>query len=494
MVDIYKHFFFLCLMFSPIVTSLFVLGYFSLLIFISKKASKNSNDDAFFIGERKSPWYVVSFGMIGATLSGITFLSVPGWVEKNQFFYLQMVLGYVPGYLFVAYILMPIYYRMNIYSIYEYLRLRFGNFAHKSGAIYFLISRLLGASLRLYLVVLVLQTILFDLVGFPFFITSLITIVLIFFYTYKSGIKTIVWTDTLQTSLMLITLVMCTLIIFRDLGYDSIRQSISMNNLELNIFLFSNFENSSNFFRSFISGMFVAIAMTGLDQDMMQKNLSCKNLKEAQKNMVWFSILLVFVNIVFLYLGSLLYQYAFVNGIDSSGDKLFVDVVKFGKLGKITMIFFLFGLMSAAFSSADSALTSLTTCICIDFLNFNKKNKRTKFSRNYIHVTVSILLFLIIIAVNYFNNDNIISTLFKVASYTYGPLIGLFLFGLISTRIVNDNYIPIIVMLSPLFSYLISKYDKLLFSGFDFGPDLLIVNGIFTFLMLYCCSSKKLIN
>ena len=478
-------------MFSPIVTSLFVLGYFSLLILISKKASKNSNDDAFFIGERKSPWYVVSFGMIGATLSGITFLSVPGWVEKNQFFYLQMVLGYIPGYLFVAYILMPIYYKMNIYSIYEYLRLRFGNFAHKSGASYFLISRLLGASLRLYLVVLVLQTILFDLVGFPFFITTLITIVLIFFYTYKSGIKTIIWTDTLQTSLMLITLVMCTLIIFKDLGYDSIRQSISMNNLELNIFLFSNFENSSNFFRSFISGMFVAIAMTGLDQDMMQKNLSCKNLKDAQKNMVWFSILLVFVNIVFLYLGSLLYQYAFVNGIDSSGDKLFVDVVKFGKLGKITMIFFLFGLMSAAFSSADSALTSLTTCICIDFLNFNKKNKRTKFSRNYIHVTVSILLFLIIIAVNYFNNDNIISTLFKVASYTYGPLIGLFLFGLISTRIVNDYYIPIIVVLSPLFSYLISKYDTLLFSGFDFGPDLLIVNGIFTFLMLYCCSSKN---
>jgi len=478
-------------MFSPLFTSLFVLGYFSLLILISKKSSKSSNDDAFFIGERKSPWYVVSFGMIGATLSGITFLSVPGWVEKNQFFYLQMVLGYVPGYLFVAYILMPIYYKMNIYSIYEYLKLRFGYFAHKSGATYFLISRLLGASLRLYLVVLVLQTILFDLVGFPFFMTSLITIVLIFFYTYKSGIKTIIWTDTLQTSLMLITLVMCTLIIFRDLGYDSIGQSISMNNLDLNIFLFSNFENSSNFYRSFIAGMFIAIAMTGLDQDMMQKNLSCKNLKEAQKNMVWFSVLLVFVNIVFLYLGSLLYQYAYVNGIDTSGDKLFVDVVKFGKLGKITMIFFLLGLMSAAFSSADSALTSLTTCICIDFLNFNKKNKITKISRNYIHVFVSILLFLIIIAVNYLNNDNIISTLFKVASFTYGPLVGLFLFGLISTRIVNDNYIPIIVLLSPIFSYLISKYDTFLLFGFDFGPDLLIVNGIFTFLMLYICSSKK---
>ena len=243
-------------MFSPLFTSLFVLGYFSLLILISKKSSKSSNDDAFFIGERKSPWYVVSFGMIGATLSGITFLSVPGWVEKNQFFYLQMVLGYVPGYLFVAYILMPIYYKMNIYSIYEYLKLRFGYFAHKSGATYFLISRLLGASLRLYLVVLVLQTILFDLVGFPFFMTSLITIVLIFFYTYKSGIKTIIWTDTLQTSLMLITLVMCTLIIFRDLGYDSIGQSISMNNLDLNIFLFSNFENSSNFYRSFIVSPF----------------------------------------------------------------------------------------------------------------------------------------------------------------------------------------------------------------------------------------------
>ena len=237
--------------------------------------------------------------------------------------------------------------------------------------------------------------------------------------------------------------------------------------------------------------MFIAIAMTGLDQDMMQKNLSCKNLKEAQKNMVWFSVLLVFVNIVFLYLGSLLYQYAYVNGIDTSGDKLFVDVVKFGKLGKITMIFFLLGLMSAAFSSADSALTSLTTCICIDFLNFNKKNKKTKISRNYIHVFVSILLFLIIIAVNYLNNDNIISTLFKVASFTYGPLVGLFLFGLISTRIVNDNYIPIIVLLSPIFSYLISKYDTLLLFGFDFGPDLLIVNGIFTFLMLYICSSKK---
>ncbi len=478
-------------MLSPLLIFFILFGYFGLLIFISHITRGDESNLSFFIGKRKSPWYIVSYGMIGATLSGITFLSVPGWVGESEFFYMQMVFGYVPGYLFVAWILLPIYYKLNVFSIYEYLKKRFGYYSHKSGASYFFLSRLLGASLRLYLVALVLQSLLFDQIGVPFYVTTFITILLIWIYTFRGGIRTIIWTDTLQTTFMLLTVLACIFFIYDDLNFKSIGDSLQHNNLNFRIFSFDNFNDSSHFIRSFFSGMFIAIAMTGLDQDMMQKNLSCKNLKEAQKNMIWFSFILVCVNILFLYLGALLYQYADFNNILSSGDNLFVDIIKYGELGVLVFVLFLLGLMSAAYSSADSALTSLTTCFCIDFLDMKQKNTSTNFfsKRNLVHLFISLLLFLVILLVNYLNNDSIIATLFLLASFTYGPLLGLFVFGLFTRRKVIDYCVPIIVLIAPFLSYLLYSYDTYIFNGFNFGPDLIIVNACITCCLLWIISS-----
>ena len=476
---------------TELLTILILVFYFSFLFLISKWTKGNEDNDTFFLGKRNSPWYIVAYGMVGVSLSGITFLSVPGWVKAKEFYYMQMVLGFVPGYFFVAYVLMPIYYRMKVYSIYEYLKDRFGYFSHKSGAFYFFLSRTLGASLRLFLVAKVLDILFFNSLNIPFFVTSLFTIFLIWFYTHKGGIKTIIWTDTLQTTFMLLTVLICIYVIFRDLEYSSIVQSINQNQLDLNFFLFDNFYDSRNFFRYFFSGMFISIAMTGLDQDMMQKNLSCKNIGEAQRNMVWFSFILVFVNLLFLYLGSLLYEYAFLNKIIAEGDDLFVAVIKSEKLGIFVFITFLLGLMSAAYSSADSALTSLTTSFCVDFLEMKKNNsKENKLKRKKVHLFISLLLFLVILMVNYLNNDNIISTLFTLASYTYGPLLGLFFFGIFTKRDIYDNYTPYIVLIAPLLTFMLSVYDEFLIN-FNFGYELLIINGLITFTGLLLISKSK---
>ena len=462
-------------------------------MFLISKWTKGSEDnDTFFLGKRSSPWYIVAYGMVGVSLSGITFLSVPGWVKTQEFYYMQMVLGFVPGYIFVAYILMPIYYKMKVYSIYEYLKDRFGYFSHKSGAFFFFLSRTLGASLRLFLVAKVLDLLFFSSFNIPFFVTSLLTIFFIWVYTHKGGIKTIIWTDTLQTTFMLLTVVICIYVIFKDLGFESIIQSIEQNKLDLNFFLFDDFNDNRHFIRYFLSGMFISIAMTGLDQDMMQKNLSCKNIKEAQRNMVCFSLVLVFVNLLFLYLGSLLYEFASVNNIISDGDNLFVEIIKSEKLGVFVFITFLLGLMSAAYSSADSALTSLTTSFCIDFLEMdtNKPNKTNILKRKKVHIFISFLLLCIILLVHYLNDDNIISTLFTLASYTYGPLLGLFFFGIFTKRNINDHYVPFVVIFSPLLTYIISTYDELLIR-FNFGYELLIINGLITFICLFLISKPK---
>ncbi len=474
-----------------LLTVLILVFYFSFLYLISKWTKGNEDNDTFFLGKRKSPWYIVAYGMIGVSLSGITFLSVPGWVQEKEFYYMQMVLGFVPGYFFVAYVLMPIYYRMKVYSIYEYLKDRFGYFSHKSGAFYFFLSRTLGASLRLFLVAKVLDTLFFSSLNIPFFVTTLLTIFLIWLYTHRGGIKTIIWTDTLQTTFMLSTVFICIYVIFKDLGYTSISESINQNQLDLNFFLFDNFNDDRNFFRYFFSGMFMSIAMTGLDQDMMQKNLSCKNIKEAQQNMVWFSLVLVFVNLLFLYLGALLYEYAFVNNIVAEGDNLFVSIIKSEKLGVFVFVTFLLGLMSAAYSSADSALTSLTTSFCVDFLEMKTKDngRVNMLKRKRVHLFISFLLVLVILMVNYLNNDNIISTLFTLASYTYGPLLGLFFFGIFTKRNIYDNYVPVVVVVSPILTYLLSEYDQSLIN-FDFGYELLIVNGLITFLGLFMISKS----
>ncbi len=476
---------------TELLTILVLVFYFSFLYLISKWTKGNEDNDTFFLGKRNSPWYIVAYGMVGVSLSGITFLSVPGWVKAKEFYYMQMVLGFVPGYFFVAYVLMPIYYRMKVYSIYEYLKDRFGYFSHKSGAFYFFLSRTLGASLRLFLVAKVLDILFFSSLNIPFFVTTLFTIFLIWLYTHKGGIKTIIWTDTLQTTFMLLTVLICIYVIFRDLEYSSVIQSVNQNQLDLNFFLFDNFDDSRNFFRYFFSGMFISIAMTGLDQDMMQKNLSCKNIGEAQRNMIWFSFVLVFVNLLFLYLGSLLYEYAFLNKIIAEGDDLFVAVIKSEKLGIFVFITFLLGLMSAAYSSADSALTSLTTSFCVDFLEMKKNNsKENKLKRKKVHLFISLLLFIVILMVNYLNNDNIISTLFTLASYTYGPLLGLFFFGIFTKRDVYDNYTPYIVIIAPFLTYLLSIYDEFLIN-FNFGYELLAVNGLITFTGLLLISRSK---
>ena len=477
---------------TELLTILIIVLYFTFLFLISKWTKGNEDNDTFFLGKRSSPWYIVAYGMVGVSLSGITFLSVPGWVKTQEFYYMQMVLGFVPGYIFVAYILMPIYYKMKVYSIYEYLKDRFGYFSHKSGSFFFFLSRTLGASLRLFLVAKVLDLLFFSSFNIPFFVTSLFTIFFIWVYTHKGGIKTIIWTDTLQTTFMLLTVVICIYVIFKDLGFESISQSVEQNKLDLNFFLFDDFNDNRHFIRYFLSGMFISIAMTGLDQDMMQKNLSCKNIKEAQRNMVCFSLVLVFVNLLFLYLGSLLYEFASVNNIISDGDNLFVEIIKSEKLGVFVFITFLLGLMSAAYSSADSALTSLTTSFCVDFLEMDtkKSNKKNVLKRKKVHIFISSLLFCIILLVDYLNDDNIISTLFTLASYTYGPLLGLFFFGIFTKRNINDHYVPLVVIISPLLTYIISIYDVLLIR-FNFGYELLIINGLITFICLFFISKTK---
>ena len=474
-----------------------IVLYFLLLIIISHITKGDSDNRTFFIGKRKSKWFVVAYGMIGASLSGVTFLSVPGWVggdNASGFLYMQMVLGYVPGYLFIAYVLLPVFYKMNVYSIYEYLKNRFGFYSHKFGALYFFLSRTIGASLRLFLVVEVLQQLVFNELGVSFFLTTLVTISLIWLYTYQGGIKTIIWTDTLQTTFMLLTAFICVYTIYNELGYNSIQESIDNNHLSLRMFNFDNFSNKTNFFRYFFSGMFIAIAMTGLDQDMMQKNLTCKNILDAQKNIIGLSISLVFVNILFLYLGSLLYEYAYVNQIFDKGDRIFTSVIMTNKLGFVVFLSFVLGLMSAAYSSADSAFASLTTSFCFDFLNIEKNNNKKLLNlRRRVHLFVSFLVLCVICLIKALNEDSIISTLFTFAGYTYGPLLGLFFFGLFTKRQLYDQYVPIVVIFSPILTFLLNNFGYIF--NIEFGYELLIINGLFTFVgLLFISKSVNMIK
>lgn len=472
---------------------LLIAAYFGVLILISYFTGKKSGNDAFFKGNKQSPWYVVAFGMIGASLSGVTFISVPGWIEASKFSYMQVVFGYMLGYLVIGTVLLPLYYKMNLTSIYTYLEGRFGNYAYKTGSSFFLISRIVGASFRLYLVANVLQLILFDDLGIQFWQTVSITVALIWLYTFKSGIKTIVWTDTLQTLFMLIAVGVAIYFVSSemDLGGQSIFAFVNDNELS-KIFFFEDIKSGDYFWKQFLSGAFIAIVMTGLDQDMMQKNLTCRSLKDAQKNMFWFTLVLTVVNFVFLSLGLLLTVYAQQNGIDAHKDDLFPILAK-NHLGFGVFVFFLLGLIAAAYSSADSALTSLTTSFSIDILDIEKKhnqNKQVKI-RKRIHVLISLLLILVIIAFKYIIKDeSVISKLFVFAGYTYGPLLGLYAFGLFTKWNVKDKFIPIIAILSPILSYIISV-NSLKWLGFEFGFFILILNGFLTFLGLMLILKKK---
>ena len=478
---------------KPTYILLLIAAYFGVLILISYFTGKNSSNDAFFKANRQSPWYIVAFGMIGASLSGVTFISVPGWVEASQFSYMQVVLGYILGYLVIGTVLLPLYYRLNLTSIYTYLDDRFGNYSYKTGASFFLLSRTVGASFRLFLVANVLQTILFNELGIPFWVTVIITILLIWLYTFKSGIKTIVWTDTLQTLFMLISVGVAIYYVSTDLGIQEVGVFNYIMESDLSkIFFFDDFKSGDYFWKQFISGAFIAIVMTGLDQDMMQKNLTCRSLKDAQKNMFWFTIVLTIVNFVFLGLGLLLTDYASQNSIDAHKDQLFPIIATTGELGMGIAMFFILGLIAAAYSSADSALTSLTTSFSIDILDIEKKyNEADQVKlRKRIHVLFSVVLVLVIIAFKYLIKDeSVIAKLFVFAGYTYGPLLGLYAFGLFTNLKVKDKLTPIVAIVAPILSYLISV-NSLNWFGFEFGFFILILNGLLTFLGLILIHRK----
>jgi SSS family transporter len=482
-------------MLSPSIIILFILIYFAILIAISFFTAKDADNNSFFLANRKSPWYVVAFGMIGASLSGVTFISVPGWVGNSQFSYMQVVLGYLVGYFVIATILMPLYYRLNLTTIYTYLKERFGNTSYKTGAAYFLLSRTIGSAFRLYIVANVLQITVFDKWNVPFEITVLITILFIWLYTFKGGIKTIIWTDTLQTLFMLLAVGLSIWLIGKDLGLgiSEMIDTISKSKYS-QIFFFDDVNDKRYFWKQFISGIFIAISMTGLDQDMMQKNLSCKNLKEAQINMFSFSFILVFVNLFFLALGALLYIYAETKGIEipKRSDDLYPMLATQGYLNITVGVFFIIGLIAAAYSSADSALTALTTSFCIDIIDIKNKpiDKQEKI-RKQVHIGISLAMALVIIIFRIINDDSVISAVFTAAGYTYGPLLGLFAFGLITKISIKDKWVPIVCILSPIICYILNIYSKDIFFGYQIGFELLLLNGILTFIGLILLNDKS---
>lgn len=470
------------------VVLLVIAGYFGLLYAISVITSRGAGNSAFFLGERKSPWYIIAFGMIGASLSGVTFISVLGLVGKDQWSYLQMVLGYLPGYAVIAFVLMPLYYRLGLTSIYGYLGQRFGRSSYLTGAWFFLLSRSLGSAARLYLVALVLQYLVFDALHVPFVLTVVLTIALIWLYTHKGGMRTIIWTDTLQTLFMLLAVGATVWLIGERMGW-SIAESIAQVKTSplSRTFFFDDPKPGTYFWKQFLGGMFIAICMTGLDQDMMQKNLSCRSIGDAQKNMASFSIVLVGVNMVFLTLGALLFIYAERFGIPlpEKADQIYPMLATQGGLPIIAALLFVLGIIAAAYSSADSALTALTTSVCVDVLSIEHRPEAEREPlRKRVHIIISAVMAVLILGFWLLNDDSVIKTIFKVAGYTYGPLLGLFAFGMITRSAVRDAWVPVVAVLSPLITFVLDRFSVELFDGYEFGFELLLVNGAITFIGL----------
>ena len=487
-------------MLQPAFLLVLILGYFALLMVIAYLTGKQADNQTFFTANRSSPWYLVAFGMVGASLSGVTFISVPGWVGDSGFSYFQVVLGYWAGYFVVSFVLLPIYYRQNLTSIYEYLQDRFGYNSHKVGAVSFFISRVLGASFRLFLVAIVLQQFIFDSWGIPFEITVVLSIVLIWIYTQKGGIKTIVWTDTLQTLLML-TAVGLTLFHLGNALNLSLSEILTENRFQnyTQTWVTGDLMVRNHFLKSFIGGVFITICMTGLDQDMMQKNLTCRNLKAAQINMVVFSLVLIVVTFLFLLLGAMIFLYADQNQImiplmegSPKTDLLFPEVAINGGLGLGVGIIFILGLIAAAYSSADSALTSLTTSFCIDFLKLDQYSKdQQKKIRKQTHLGMSFILVVVVIMFKYVLDRNVIDGLLTVASYTYGPLLGLFVFGIFTPFQIHDRKVWVVVLLSILLILLVGNLSPETLGGYQIGYELLPLNGLLTFLGLLLIRQKK---
>jgi len=477
---------------------LLIASYFGLLILISYLTGKNDSNDTFFKGNKQSPWYIVAFGMIGASLSGVTFISVPGMIGGQEFAYMQGVFGFFVGYLVIAFILLPLYYKLNVTSIYEYLNQRFGTVSYKTGAFFFLLSRVTGASFRLFLVALAMQYIIFDQIGIPFWATVVISILLIWIYTYRGGIKTIVWTDTLQTLAMLTAVGVAIYLINQkfDWSFTEFLNSPEFAS-KSKIFYFDDPYAKTYFWKYFIGGIFIAIAMTGLDQDMMQKNLTCKNQKDAQKNMLTMSTLLVIVNFVFLSLGALLFIYADKFGLQipvvdgkNRTDLLFPEIAMNQNLGTALSITFIIGLIAAAYSSADSALTSLTTSFSVDFLNIHKKPfDQQKPLRKKVHIGVSFVLIFVVILFNMLEG-NVVGNLFKFATFTYGPLLGLFAFGILTKFQIKDKLAWIVALLSICISFGITILPENIIGTYQFHWEILPLNGLLTFIGLLLIREK----
>jgi Na+/proline symporter len=487
---------------SPGILLTFIIGYFLVLLVISYVTSKKSSDnDTFFVANRNSKWYLVAFGMIGTALSGVTFISVPGKVgaaSGDQFAYFQFVLGNAAGFIIIATVLLPLYYRLKLTSIYSYIEQALGTWSYKTAAGIFLLSRTIGSAFRLYLVVIVLQKFIFDSYGVPFAVTVLICLVLIWSYTFKGGLKTIIITDSLQTLFLVTSVFLSIYFICRSLDYSIFQAAEAIKNSGYSrIFFLDDFVGSKfHLSKQFLGGLFITVGMTGLDQDLMQKNLSLKNIKEAQKNMFSFTAVFVVINIFFLSVGALLYIYAQRYGITVEKTDYLYPTIALKYLGIIPAMVFMLGLTAATFATTDSALTALTTSFCVDFLNFKKRedvnSKEMVNVRHYVHIAFSGLMFLTIIIFNSINNDAVVGAIFKVASYTYGPLLGLYSFGLfMGNRQVNDKLVPFICLISPAFCYFLSTESKVLLGGYVFDNELIIVNGLITFVGLLLTSSKK---
>lgn len=482
---------------SPGILLTFIIGYFVMLIAVSYFTSRKSSDNStFFIANRNSKWYLVAFGMIGTALSGVTFISVPGAVGKGSFGYFQFVLGNAVGFVLIATVLLPLYYRMNLVSIYTYLEKRLGYWSYKSGAMIFLISRTIGSAFRLYLVGIVLQKFIFDAWNVPFWVTITLCLVLIWLYTFKGGLKTIIITDTLQTTFLLLSVVLSIVFISQSLNlnlaqtFEAVKESSYSK-----IFFWEDFMGSkAHFLKQFIGGVFVTLAMTGLDQDLMQKNLSCKNIGEAQKNMLTFTGIFVIINLFFLSVGALLYMFAAQNNIDVTSfktpDHLFPEIA-LNHLNIVPAIIFMAGLTAATFATTDSALTALTTSFCIDFLDFSKEKDQNSLklvrTRHMVHVVFSFLMLLVILGFKVINNDSVVNAIFKAAGYTYGPLLGLFAFGMFTRKGVTDKFVPFICILSPAICYLID-INSVNWVGYGIGFELIIYNALITYLLLLLTS------
>lgn len=478
---------------SPVILLSIIIVYFALLLWVAYRTGKGSDNESFFIGNRKSNWMLVAFGMIGTSLSGVTFVSVPGAVGNDKFAYLQITLGYLIGYIVIAYVLLPLYYRLKLTSIYGYLQQRMGQLSYKSGAWIFIVSRLVGATARLYLVVNILQVSILDSLGVPFIVTTLIILAMIILYTYEGGVKTIVWTDTLQTSCMLLGLIICTVYMLNHLGLSFGESFTAMQDKGYTKIFDFDPNQKSFFIKQILAGAFITITMTGIDQEMMQKSLSVTRLKDSQKNMVTLGFILLGVISLFLYMGGLLHLYGAQEQVASSGDQLFPDVALNHMPGFISIIFII-ALISALFPSADGAMTALTSSLCIDIFGMKEKKdwddtKKEKF-RKRIHLIVALSFLIMVVIFKVINDNSMIGLILKLAGFTYGPLLGLFAFGIFTKYKVKDQLVPYVCIAAPVISFFIDKYQENLFGDFKIGLELLIINGLLTFIGLWLIRKK----